>query len=127
MNTDLRKKAKNDFEKKIFKLMNNSVFGKTMKNSRKYRDIKLVITGKRRNYLVPKPSYHSTKFLKEHVLAIDMRKTQIPMNKPLYLGLRLLELCVNVMYHLWYDCLKPKYGEKAKICYMDTDSFIIYV
>ena len=74
MNTDLRKKAKTDFEKDFFKLMNNAVFGKTMENVRKHRDIKLVTTERRRNYLVSEPNYHTTKFLTENLLAIEMRK-----------------------------------------------------
>ena len=74
MNTDLRKKAKNDFEKDCFKLMNNAVLGKTMENVRKHRDIKLVTTERRRNYLVSEPNYHTTKFFTEHLLAIEKKK-----------------------------------------------------
>ena len=75
MNTDLRKKAKNDFEKYSFKLMNNAVFGKTMENGRKNKDIKLVTTERRRNYLVSEPNYHTIKFFTENSLAIEMIKT----------------------------------------------------
>ena len=74
MDTDLRKKAKCDFEKDFFKLMINAVFGKSMENVRKHRDIKLVTTGRRRNYLVSEPNYHTTKFFTEHLLAIEMKK-----------------------------------------------------
>ena len=74
MKTDVRKKARNDFEKDFFKLMNNAVFGKTMENVRKHRDIKLVTTERRRNYLVSEPNYHTTKFFTEHLLAIEMKK-----------------------------------------------------
>ena len=74
MNTDLRKKAKNDFEKYFFKLMNNAVFEKTMANVRKHRGIKLFTTGRRKNYLVPKPSYRTTTFFTESLLAIEMKK-----------------------------------------------------
>ena len=74
MNTDLRKKTKNDFEKDSFKLMNNAVFGKTIENVRKHRDIKLVTTERRRNYLVSEPNYHTTKFFTETLLAIEMKK-----------------------------------------------------
>ena len=74
MNTNLRKKAKNDFEKDFFKLMNNAVFGKTMENMRKHRDIKLVTTERKRNYLVSEPNYHTTKFFTEDLLAIEMEK-----------------------------------------------------
>ena len=79
MNTDLRKKAKNDFEKYFFKLMNNAVFGKTMENVRKYRDI--VTTERRRNYLVSEPNFHSTRFFTENLVAIEMKKSEILMNK----------------------------------------------
>ena len=74
MNGVLRKKAKNYFEKYFFKLMNNAVFGKTMENVRKHRDIKLVTTERRRNYLVSEPNYHTTKFFTETLLAIEMKK-----------------------------------------------------
>ena len=74
MNTELRKQAKNDFEKDFFKLMNNSVFGKTMENARKHRDIKLVTTDKRRNQLVSEPNYHRTKYFSENLFAIEMKK-----------------------------------------------------
>ena len=127
MNTDLRKKAKNDFETDFLKLINNAVFGKTMENVRKHRDIKLVTTERRRNYLVSEPNYHTTKFFTETLLAIEMKKTEILMNKPVYLGLSILELSKILMYEFWYDYVKPKYGENAKLCYMDTDSFIVHV
>ena len=73
MNTDLRKKAKKDFGKVFLKLMNNAVFGKTMENMRKYKDIKIVITERRRNYLVPEPNFHTTKFFTENLLATEMK------------------------------------------------------
>ena len=86
MNTELRKKAKNGFQKDFFKLINNSVIDKTMKNLIKHRGIKLVTTEKRRNYLVSEPSYYTTKFFTEKLLAMEMRNTQIVENKPVYLG-----------------------------------------
>ena len=99
MNTKkLRQKAKNNFEKDFFKLMNNAVFGKTMENVRKHRDIKLLTTERRRNYLVSETNYHTTKFFTENLLAIRMRKTQLLMNKPVYLGLSILDLSKTVMY-----------------------------
>ena len=107
--------------------MNNAVFGKTMENVRKHRDIKLVITERRRIYLVSEPNYHTTKLFTEHLLAIEMKKVEILMNKPVYLGLSILELSKILMYEFWYDYVKPKYGEKVKLCYMDTDSFIVYI
>ena len=72
-------------------------------------------------------NYHTTKFLSETLLAIEMRKTQILMNKPVYLGLSILDLSKTVMYEFWYDYVKPKCGENAKLCYMDTNSFIVHV
>ena len=91
MNTDLRRKAENDFEKDFSKLMNNAVFGKTMEKVRKQGDIKLVTTETRRNYLVSEPNYHTTKFFTENLLAIEMKKTQILINNLVYLGLSILE------------------------------------
>ena len=107
--------------------MNNAVFGKNMENVRKYRDIKLVTTEKRRNYLASDANYHTPKFFTENLSAIKMKKTQILMNKPAYLGLSILDLSKTAKYEFWYDYVKPKYGENAKFCYMDTDSFIVHL
>ena len=126
MNTELRKQAKNDFEKDFYKLMNNGVFGKTMENMRKHRDIKLVTTDKRRNQLMSEPNYHTTKWFSENLLPTEMKKTKIKMNKPLYLGLSILEISKTLMYEFWYDYMKPKYGDNVKLCYMDTDSFVMH-
>ena len=126
MNTDLRKKAKNDFQKDFFKLMNNAIFGKTMQNMRKHEDIKLVPTERRKNYLASKPNYHTTKIFTENLLAIEMKKAEILMNNPVYLGLSILESNKILLYEFWYDDVKPKYGEKAKLCYMYTAGFIVY-
>ena len=104
--------------------MNNSVFSETMENVRKHRDIKLITTERRRNYLVSKPNYHTTKFFTEHLLAIEMRKTQTLMNKPAYLGFSILDLTKTVMHEIWYDYVKANNGEKTKLFHMDTDSFI---
>ena len=87
MNTKLRKEAKNDSEKGFFKLMNNAVFGKTMENVRKHRDIKLIATDKRRNQLASEPNYHTSKYFSENVMAIEIEKTKLKMNKPIYLGM----------------------------------------
>ena len=98
MNKELRKKAKNDFEKDFFKLMNNAVFGKTMENVRKHRDIELVTTDKRRNQLFSEPNYHTTKWLSENLLAIEMRKTKVKMSNPVHLGLSILDISKTLMY-----------------------------
>ena len=92
MNTKLRKQAKNDFEKDFFKLMNNSVFGKITENVRKNRDIKLKTKDKRRNQLVSEPNYHAIKGFLENLVSIEMKKTKVEMNKPIYLGFSILEL-----------------------------------
>ena len=127
MNTKLRKEAKNEFEKDFFKLMNNSVFGKTMENLRKHRDIKLVTTDEKRSKLISEPTYHTTKRFSENVLAIEMKKTKVKMNKSVYLGMSILDISKTLMYKFCYDYIKPKYGDKTKLCYTDTDSFIIHI
>ena len=126
-NTDLGKKAKNSFSKDFLKLMINSAFEKTIENVRKHRDIELVTTERRRNYLVSEPNFHTTKFLTQYLLAIEIKKAKILMNKPVCLGLSIQELSKILMYEFWYDYVKPKYGEKAELCYMDTESFIVYI
>ena len=125
MNTELRKIAKNDFEKDFFKLMNNAVFGKTMKNVRKHRDIELVTTDKKRSKLVSEPNYHTINLISENLSIIEMKRTKIKMNKPIYLGLSILSKLL--MYEFWYDYMKPKYGDNVKLCYMDTDSFVMNI
>ena len=127
MNTELRKAAKNDFEKDLFKLMNNSVFGKTIENIRKHRDIKLVTADKKRSKLVSEPNYHTNNLISEDLSIIEMKKTKVKINKPIYLGLSILEMSKILMYEFWYDYMKPKYDNNDKLCYMDTDSFIMNI
>ena len=127
MNTNLRKEAKNDFEKGFFKLMNNSVFRKTKENVRKHRDIKLATTEEKRIKLVLEPNYHTRKQFSENLLAIEMKKTKVKMNKLIYLGLTVLDNSKTLMYDFWYDYIRPKFKDKAKLCYMDTDSFAINI
>ena len=116
INIELRKQEKNDFEKDCFKLMNNSVFGKTMENVRKYRDIKLVTTDKRRNQIVSEPNYHTTKYFSENLLVIEMKKIKVKMNKPVYLELLILEINKTLMYEFWHDHIKRKYLGNVKLC-----------
>ena len=123
MNTKLRKEAKNDFEKDFFKLMNNSVFGKTMENVRNHRDIKLVTSDKRRKRLVSEPNYHSHKNFSEHLMAIEMKKTRLNMVKPLYSGMLILDISKTLMYEFCFDFIVPKYGNRGKLCYTGTDSY----
>ena len=127
MNTDLRKQAKNYFEKEFFKLMNNSVFGKTMENVRNHRDVKIVTTDTRRSILALEPNYHSTKHISKDLSIMEMKKTEAKMNKPIYLGQAIFDLTKTLMYEFWYDYIKPKYDDKARLCYMDADSFVLYI
>ena len=107
--------------------MNNSVFGKTMENIRKHRDIKLVTTNKRRSKLVSEPNYHTMNYISEDLSIIEMKRTKVKMNKPIYLGLSILETSKILMYEFWYGYMKPKYNDNVKLCYLDTDSFIMNI
>ena len=127
MNTELRMQAKNDFQKDFFKLMNNAVFGKTMENVRNHRDIKIVTTDKRRSILASEPNYHSTKYISKDLLIMEMKKVEVKMNKPIYLGQAILDLSKTLIYEFWYDYIKPMYGDKAKLCYTDTDSLVMHI
>ena len=127
INTKLRQKSKNNFEKDLFKLMSNAVFEKAMENLRKHRDNKLITIERSKNYLVSEPNSHTTKFFTENLLAIEMTQTQTLMNKPVYLGVSILDLSKTAMYEFLYHYVKPKHGENAKLCYMDTGSFMVHV
>ena len=124
MNTNLRTKAKNNFEKDFFKLMNNSVFGKTMENIRNRVNVKLVNTEERLKKLSAKPNYKSCKIFNENLISVHMKKTSLTMNKPVYLGMCILDLSKTIMYDFHYNYIKPKYGAKAKLLFTDTDSFM---
>ena len=92
MNTKLRKEARDDFEKDFFKLMNNAVYGKTMENVSRRRGIKLVTTDKRRNQLASEHNYHTTKYFSENLMAVEMKKTKVKTNKPIYLDMSVLDI-----------------------------------
>ena len=98
MNTELRKVAKNDFEKNFFKLMNNGVFGKMIENVRKRREIKLIVTEERRKKLVSEPNYESCTSFSDHLMAIEMRKMRIYMDKPILVGQAILDKSKDLMY-----------------------------
>ena len=125
MNTNLRTKAKNNFEKDFFKLMNNSVFGKTMENIRNRVNVKLVNTQERLRKLVAKPNLKSPpKIFSENLVSVHLKKTSLTMNKPVYLGMCILDLSKTIMYDFHYNYIKPKYGDKAKLLFTDTDSLM---
>ena len=125
MNTNLRTKAKNEFEKDFYKLMINSVFGKTMENIRNRVNVKLVNTEERLKKLAAKPNLKSPpKIFNENLISVHMKKTSLTMNKPVYLGMCILDLSKTIMYDFHYNYIKPKYGEKAKLLFTDTDSLM---
>ena len=123
-NVILRTQAKNEFEKDFFKLMNNSVFGKTMENIRNRVNIKLVNSGEQFKKLTAKPNYVSRKIFNENFVSVHMKKTSITMDKPVYLGMTILDLSKTLMFDFHYKYIKPKYGDKAKLLFTDTDSFL---
>ena len=123
MNTNLRAKAKNEFQKDFFKLMNNAVFGKTMENIRKHVNIKLVNNKKQAKKLVAKPNFERCTIFNENFIAIHMKKTCVVYDKPVYLGMCILDLSKTLMYDFHCNYIKKKYREKAKLLPTDTDSF----
>ena len=123
-NTSLRTKAKNEFEKDFFKLMNNSVFGKTMENIRNRVNVKLVNSEEKFKKLTAKPNFISRKIFNENLVSVHMKKTSLTMNKPVYLGMCILDLSKIIMFDFHYNYIKPKYGNKAKLLFTDTDSFL---
>ena len=106
---------------------NFSVFDKTMENVRNHRDIRLVTTDKRRSILASETNFNSSKCISKVLMIMEMRKTEEVINKPMYLGEAILDISKTLMHELWYDYIKPKYGEKAGLCHMDTDSFIMHI
>ena len=116
-NTKLKTEAKNNFEKDFFKLMTNSVCGKTMENVRKHRDIRLVTES----------NYYTRNYFSEDLLGIEMKKIKVKMNKAMHLGLPILDISNPLIYEFWYDYIKPKYEDNATLFYMDLDSFFIHI
>ena len=123
-NTNLRAKAKNNFEKDFYKLMNNSVFGKTMENIRNRVDVKLVNTEEKLRKLASKPNFKSRKIFSENLISVHMKKTSLTMVKPVYLGMCILDLSKTIMFDFHYQYIKSKYGDKAKLLFSDTDSLM---
>ena len=121
-NTQKRTHAKNSFEKDFFKLMNNSVFGKTMENIRKRVDVRLVTSKEKLLKLASKPTFVSSKIFNENLVAVHKIKETLTMNRPAYIGMCILDLSKTLMYDFHYNYIKHKYGNKAKLLFTDTDS-----
>ena len=124
INTKLRAKAKNNFEKDFFKLMNNSVFGKTMENIRNRVNIKLVNDRDKAKKLTAKPNFKHLNIFSEELIAVHINKTSLTFNKPVYLGMCILDLSKTIMYDFHYNYIKKKYGDKVKLLFTDTDSLM---
>ena len=127
MNTELRKKAASDFEKDLYKLMNNSVFGKTMKNLRKRVDVKLVRSNEedKLRRLIASPAFARASIFDDHLAAIQIHKTNLVLNRPVYVGMSILDLSKHLMYNFYYNQLKAQYGESCQLVYTDTDSLLL--
>ena len=121
-NTQKRTQAKNSFEKDFFKLMNNSVFGKTMENIRKRVDVRLITDEKKLLKMTSKPTYVSSKIFNENLVAAHKIKETLTLNRPAYVGMCILDLSKTLMYDFHYNYIKEKYGDKAKLFFTDTDS-----
>ena len=121
-NTEKRKLAKNSFEKDFFKLMDNSVFGKTMKNLRKRVDVRLVTNEKKLDKLTSKPTYVSSKIFNENLMAVHKVKETLTLNRPAYVGMCILDLSKMLMYDFHYNHIKKKHNNRARLLFTDTDS-----
>lgn len=130
LNIELRKAARNEFEKEFFKLLINAIFGKTMENLRLRVDIKLVHSWEGRwggRMLIARPNFKTFKIFDDDLATIELKRTNILMNRPIIVGMCILELSKVTMYKFLYDFLKPKYQENVRVAYTDTDSFILLI
>ncbi|CAH3189413.1 unnamed protein product, partial [Porites evermanni] len=123
-NTELRKTAANSFEKDFFKLMNNSVFGKTIENIRKRQNIELVDNRKKAVKLTSKPNFDRVTIFDRNLIAVHMKRTEVYFNKPVYVGQAILDLSKTLMFNFHYTYIKEKYGKKAELLFTDTDSLM---
>ena len=126
-NTDLRKEAKNAFEKDFFKLMNNSVFGKTIENIRKRQSVEIMDDRKKALKLSSKPNFDRGTIFDEHLVAVHMKKTEVYFNKPIYVGQAILGLSKTLMFDFHYNFIRKKYGNKAELLFTDTDSLMYLI
>ena len=121
-NTEKRKHAKNSFEKDYFKLMNDSVLGKTMENLHKRVDVRLVTNEKKLLKLTSKPAYVSSKIFNENLVAVRKMKETLTLNRPADVGMCILDLSKTLMYDFHYNYIKNKYDDRAKLLFTDTDT-----
>lgn len=121
-NTNLRKKAKNDFEKDFFKLMNNAVFGKTMENIRNRVDIRLITDENKLQKYISQPHYKRYKIINYDLVSVEMEITKMEFNKPIYVGFSILDISKTLMYEFHYNIMKKRYNDKCRLKYQDTDS-----
>ena len=126
-NTELRKLATNSFEKDFFKLMNNSVFGKTIENIRKRQNVNLVDDRKKALKLSSKPNFDRCTIFDKNLIAVHMKNTEVYFNKPVYVGQSILDLSKTLMFDFHYNYIKEKYGKKAKLLFTDTDSLMYHI
>ncbi len=126
-NTQLRMRAKSDFERDFYKLMNNAVFGKTMENVRNRVDIKLVRTAEKLLHYTAKPTYAHHIIFNEDLVGVQNHRVKVYLNKPIYVGACVLDISKHLMYDFYYNHLKKTYGDDIKLLYTDTDSVIIHV
>ncbi|XP_065180192.1 uncharacterized protein LOC135810627 [Sycon ciliatum] len=129
LNTALRTRATTDFEKSFYKLMNNSVFGKTMENVRNRTRIDLLREESEEQVLraVSKPTYVRHDIFPNGLVGIEKQHTEIKLNKPVYVGMSILDLSKVHMYSFYYDVLKEQYGSRIRLLYTDTDSVIVHI
>ena len=126
-NTELRKTAANNFEKDFFKLMNNSVFGKTIENIRKRQNVKIVDNRKLALKLSSRPNFDRCTIFDKHLIAVHMKNTKVYFNKPVYVGQAILDLSKTLMFNFHYEYIKKKYGKKAELLFTDTDSLMFQI
>ena len=122
-NTDYRKKAKNDFEKDLYKLLNNSIFGKTCQDVMKYSNFEIISDEKIAKKRFTHDAFKSGILLNE-MFFIESSPKKVNYDKPCYIGCAILDLAKLYMLNFHYDYIKPKYGEQATLIYTDTDSFV---